>query len=110
MPDKPLWRRILNWPSTRLGWWSAGCLAGAFVFLCLFYGLVASGQRGGETFFSNPMLALTMLAAAGSAIAGGAVASAAIFSKQERSILSVVALAFGFTVVVFVIGEIAFPH
>jgi len=108
--EQPLWRRFLNWPSTRQGWWSAGFLVGFLVFLGLFYALIASGQRGGETFFSNPWLAVTILTAAGSAMAGGVVAGIAIFRKRERSFFSFVALLLGILVAVFMIGEIAIPH
>jgi len=108
--DKPLWRRFLYWPSTRPGSWSIGLLVGFLVFLGLFYTLIASGQRGGETFFSNPWLAVTILTAAGSAMAGGVVAGIAIFRKRERSFFSFVALLLGILVAVFMIGEIAIPH
>jgi hypothetical protein len=108
--DQPLWRRFLNWPGTRQGWWSAGFLVGILVFFGAFQALVASGQRGGETFFSNPWLAVAILAAAGSAIAGGVMAGIAIFRKGERSFFSFVALLLGILVAIFMIGEIALPH
>lgn len=109
-PVQPLWRRILGWPSTRPGWWSVGLSVGFLVFFCLFQTLVASGQRGGETFFSNPWLALSILTAAVSAIAAGATAAVAIFWRRERSFFSVVALFLGLFVAVFVLGEIVVPH
>lgn len=108
--DMPLRRRILNWPDTRPGWWSVGLSVGFLVFLGIFGALVASGQRGGETFLSNPWLAMTILTAAGSAIAGGVMAGMAIFRKRERSFFSFVALFLGILVAIFMIGEIAFPH
>ena len=109
-PAKPLWRRILGWPSTRLGWWSVGLSAGFLAFMLLFQLLVASGQRGGETFFSNPWLAVSILIAAGSAIAAGATAIVAILWRQERSILMVLSLMLGLLVAVFALGEIVYPH
>lgn len=108
--NKPLWRRILGWPSTQHGWWSVGLTMGFFVFFTLFQILVASGQRGGETFFSNPWLALSILTAASLAIAGGVTAVIAIFWKRERSFFSFFALLLGFFVAVFILGEIALPH
>ena len=107
---RPLWRRILGLPSTRLGWASLWLLGGFLVFYALFQILVASGQRGGETFFSNPWLALSILIAAGSAIAAGAAAIVAILWRQERSILMVLSLMLGLLVAVFVLGEIVYPH
>lgn len=109
-PDDPLWRRILGWPSTRLGWWSVGLLIGFFVFFSLFSLLVEFGQRGGETFFSNPWLASTMLVAASSAIAAGVTALVAVFGRRERSLLSILALLIGMFVLTFVLGEIVSPH
>lgn len=108
--NQPLWRRVLNWPSTRHGWWSVGFLVGFLVIFGAFQALVASGQRGSETFFSNPWLAMTILTAAGSAIAGGVMAGIAIFRKRERSLFSFFVLFLGILVAVFMIGEIAFPH
>jgi hypothetical protein len=72
--------------------------------------LVASGQRGGETFFSNPWLALSILPAAGFAIAAGVAAAGGIFWRRERSLFSFIALFLGLLVAVFVLGEIIVPH
>ena len=44
LSDQPLWRRILNWPSTRLGRWSGGFLLGFLAFFGSFQILVASGK------------------------------------------------------------------
>jgi hypothetical protein len=100
----------LSLPGTRSGWWSLGLFVGSWIFLALFYALVASGQRGGQTFFSNPWLAVVILAAFAAAVAGGATAAAAISWRRERSFLSILALLFGLLVLIFAIGEIAFPH
>jgi hypothetical protein len=110
MPHRPRWRRALWWPGTRAGWWSVR-LAGAFV-VCfgMALALVAAGQRGGDTFFSNPSLALTMLTAGAAAIAGGVMASVAIMSKRERSLLVVAALLLGLLALTFALGELIVPH
>jgi hypothetical protein len=109
-PGQPLWRRLLGWPSTSPGWWSIWLSIGFFLCLGLFFTLVASGQRGGDTFFSNPWLSLSMLAAACSAISAGVIAAAAIFLKRERSIFSFAALFLGLLVLFFALGEVVFPH
>lgn len=106
----PLWRQILNWPSTRMGWWSAGGFVGSILFLVLFNALITSGQRGGDTFFSNPWLALTILASAILAIASGVLAVVAVGRNRERSIFGFLAILLGLIVLVFTIGEITFPH
>ena len=110
LSDQPLWRRILNWPSTRLGRWSGGFLLGFLAFFGSFQILVASGQRGGATFFSNPWLAWTMLTAAVSALVAGAMAFAAILWKREKSFISFFALLLGLLVAFVIYAEIAFPH
>jgi hypothetical protein len=110
MPRRPLWRRLLGSPSTPAGWWSVGLAIAFFVFLGLFYALVAAGQRGGDTFFSNPWLAWTILTAGSAAIAGGAAAGVGIVGKGERSLLVFVALLLGLFVLTFVIGEVVAPH
>lgn len=108
--DRPLGRRILNWPGTRMGWWSTGFFLAFVVLLILFYVLVASGQRGGETFFSNLWLSLTILPAAIAAIVSGLLAGVTIARNRERSLVSFVAVLIGLLVMIFAIGEIAFSH
>jgi len=93
-----------------MGWWSAGGFVGSILFLVLFNALITSGQRGGDTFFSNPWLALTILASAILAIASGVLAVVAVGRDRERSIFGFLAILLGLIVLVFVIGEIAFPH
>ena len=109
-PGQPLCRRIMGCPSTRLGWCSVGLAVGFLGFFTLFQVLVASGLRGGETFFSNPWLSLSIMPAAVSAIAAGVAAVVAIIWRRERSIFSFVALFLGFFVAIFVLGEIVYPH
>ncbi len=96
-------------PSTRFGKW-AGWLTGLFVaLLALFLALVEAGQRGGETFFSNPVLAIPGLGAAASAIAGGVLGVLAL-KHRDRSLVVIVAVVVGLFVLAFAIGEVAFPH
>jgi len=80
------------------------------VFFVLFQALVAAGQRGGDMFFSNPSLAVTILVAGAAAIAGGVTAGVAIEAKGERSLLVVAALLLGLLVLTFVLGELIVPH
>lgn len=85
-------------------------LAASFVLFIAFFAFVASGQRGGESFFSNLWLSATILPAAGLAMAGGAVGLAAAIKQAERSLGVLVAIVFGCSVLLFVIGELVFPH
>ncbi|MGA9116681.1 MAG: hypothetical protein WB626_07900 [Bacteroidota bacterium] len=106
LPPPPLWRRIFGFPSTRWGWWSIGLEISFLVLLTIFFALLASGQKGGDAFFSNPLLAFSLLAAAVAAVAGGVIASGAMIWKGERSLLVFIALLIGLFVLLFAVGEI----
>lgn len=110
LPPPPLWRQIIRFPSTRWGWWSLGLAIAFFVLWAIFFALVASGEKGGATFFSIPLLAISVLSAAVAALAGGATASVAIIWKGERSLLVFIVLLLSLFVLVFVLGEIAGHH
>jgi hypothetical protein len=56
-------------PTTKLGRCSAWLIVAFAVFFGSLQALVASGQRGGDTFFSNLALAISGLLAATSGIA-----------------------------------------
>ncbi|MFC1938777.1 hypothetical protein ACFLWM_01295 [Chloroflexota bacterium] len=71
---------------------------------------VLLGQRGGDTFFSNPSLAIPILLAGISGIAAFITGLISIIRDKERSISVYLAVAFGFVTLVFVLGEIIFPH
>jgi hypothetical protein len=47
-------------------------------FMAAFFSLVASGQRGGESFFSNLVLSLPFLAAGAAALVAGLLAAFAV--------------------------------
>ncbi|MCP3974370.1 MAG: hypothetical protein GY720_07750 [bacterium] len=97
-------------PQTPLGRRAVGLTAASFLLFVAFFGFVASGQRGGESFFSNLWLSATILPAAGLAIAGGAVGLTAAIKHAERSLGVLVAIVFGTSVLLFVSGELVFPH
>ena len=102
--------RVAILPKSGPGKCSTGLLAAFVVLLAVFQLLVASGQRGGETFFSNLALTIPML------IAGlcGAIAFftglIAVIRNKERSILVFLAILVGFFILLFSIGEFLFPH
>jgi hypothetical protein len=105
-PRRPLWQRILRFPETRTGWWSVGFAGGFYVFNFLYRALAASTGGGGSTFFSHPLPALCVLAAAGCAIAGAATAAWAIARKGDRSLLLLITLLLGLFVLLFALGEL----
>jgi hypothetical protein len=85
-------------------------LAVSLSFFIVFFVLAASGQTGGDTFFSNPWLSGSMLLAAGCAVAAGGSGVVAILQQRERSAWVWFAVVLGVLVVLFVAAEIAFPH
>ena len=107
----PTPRRRVRWlPATRLGWLSLGLGAAFAGFLVLSLALVASGQRGGDTFFSNLLLGLPGLGAGASAIGAGLAALFAVVRRGERSLVVFLVMLIGPYVLVLAIGELASLH
>ena len=94
-------------PRTALGKWSVG-------LVILFFLLLATGmlvvsvwkQRGGETFFDNPVIGIPMLGAGVSAIAAFFTGLLSIWKYRERSIFVFISTLIGLFVFWFVLGEI----
>jgi hypothetical protein len=102
--------RVFWFPTTMAGSLAIGLEAafvGCFLLMQL---LVALGERGGDTFFSNIWLSSTALAGGAAAIAGGLSAVFAIVRRRERSILVIAAGLLGGLVLFFLAGEVLFPH
>ncbi len=97
-------------PRTRLGKWSIGLIILFFLLLATLQLLVASGQQGGATFFSNPVLAIPGLLAAASGALAFFIGIVGIIKSKERSVLVFLAAAIGLLILVFVLGEILSPH
>ena len=102
--------RITVLPKTPLGKWSVGLFAALILFLVLFIILVSSGQRGGETFFSNLLLTVPMLLAGTCGVAAFVTGLIGIIKSKERSILVYLAILIGFDILVFCLGEVLVPH
>jgi hypothetical protein len=99
----------VSMPSTTMGKWAARLLALSAGFFIFFFGLVGTGQRGGGTFFSNPALSITILAAAGAAVAAGGVGVIAL-RRHDRSVMVILSITAGTVVILWIAAEIAFPH
>jgi predicted Abi (CAAX) family protease len=102
--------RITVLPKTSWGKWSAGLIVAFILFFVLFLILVASGQRGGETFFSNLLLTVPMLLAGTCGVAAFVTGLIGIIKSKERSILVYLAIFIGFDILVFCLGEVLVPH
>ena len=72
-------------PRCRFGSWSVMLGAGFVLLGTAFLMLVASGQRGGATFWSNPALTMPVLAAAVCGVASDVTAAAALTFKRDRA-------------------------
>jgi len=97
-------------PKTRLGKWSIWLIIAFILLFTTFQLLVASGQRGGATFFSNLVLSVPMLIAGISGISAFFTGIIGIIKSKERSVLTFVATIIGFFILFFVLGELLFPH
>ena len=97
-------------PATPLGKWAGRFIIIFFVLLAIFYLLVASGQRGGETFFSNSLLAIPILVAGTAGAGAFFVGIFSILIQKERAVFVFVATTIGLFVLLFALGEILSPH
>ena len=97
-------------PKTNLGKWSVWLIVAFAVFFGAFQAIVASGQRGGDTFFSNLLLAIPMILSATSGIAAFITGVISIGRRKERSLSVYLAVAIGLVVLVFALRETFFPH
>ena len=97
-------------PKTNLGKRSVWLLVALAVSMASFGILVASGQRGGDTFFSNPILTIPILIAAASGIAAFITGLISIIREKERSISVYLAVAVGLIVLIVALAQIISPH
>jgi hypothetical protein len=92
------------------GKWSVGLAVAFILFFALFQILVASGQRGGETFFSNLLLTVPVLLGGTCGVAAFVAGLISIIKSKERSVLVFVATVIGLIVLMFILGEVLVPH
>jgi hypothetical protein len=97
-------------PRAKLGKWSVGLIAVFFLLFAVFWLFFASGQRGGDTFFSNFFLAIPMLLAGMSGIFAFFTGIISIIKKKERSILVFLSTLIGFFILFWCFSEVIFPH
>lgn len=82
-----------------------------FLFFFLFFWLfVKFGYRGGNTFFSQPVLSIPISLAGISGVAMFATGAAAIYRQRERSALVFISTFVGAFVLYFIFGELMSPH
>ena len=97
-------------PKTTLGKWSVALIVVFIVLLVSFQLLVASGQRGGETFFSALILTVPILIAGFSGVSAFVTGLIGVIRSRERSVIVYLAVTIGLLVLLWGLGEIIFPH
>ncbi len=97
-------------PGTRLGRWSVGLIVIFFLLFATFQLLVASGQRGGETFLDNLVLTVPVFLMGICGVLSFFTGVAGIIRSKERSVLVFLASLVGLFVLIFLLGEILSPH
>jgi hypothetical protein len=105
---QPLWRRILGWPSTRLGWWSVG-LAATFVVLWIINSTVFMPTTVLVPWRQVvlPFYGIFMMLCGFAAGIGGLIA---VIRRHERSWLVWLTILPGLFALLFVLGEFLVPH
>ena len=91
-------------PASLLGRWSIAMTGFFMLFLLAHNILIFTGQRGGDTLFSNPLLAAFLTGAAASQIASFVTGTIAIIKDKERSIFVILCSLIGLMVLAGVVG------
>ena len=104
-------------PKTELGKWSLGLIAAMPILLFIgmsftnsLYKSVSAGSTILEDIAERPALALTMLVGMAVGISAFFVGLIAIIKQEECAPLVYVATSIGMLLILFLIGEVLFPH
>jgi hypothetical protein len=104
-------------PGTTLGAWSVGLIVAMPILFTIgssfsdsIYESVPSGQTILADITARPYLALTMLAGMVAGITAFIVGLLAILKHKENAILVYLSTVIGGFLILFLIGELAFPH
>ena len=97
-------------PKTKLGKWSVAFTFFFIFFLVIFFFIVNLGQRGGETFFSNLLLAIPITLSGIFGVFSFFTGIISIIRDKEREFLVYASTLLGLLVLVFVLLEVLFPH
>ena len=104
-------------PKTKLGKWSLGLAAAmpalffiGMSFTTLLYESVPAGGTILKDIAVRPALALTMLSGMVSGISAFVTGLVAIIRQKERAILVYGATLIGALLIIFLLGELIFPH
>jgi len=92
------------------GKWSIILIIIFCLFSAIFYLFIVLGQRGGQGFFSNTLLAFPALIAGISGSLAFIAGSIGIIKDKQRNVFVFLSTAIGFLVLVWCLAEILFPH
>ena len=104
-------------PRTKLGMWSVGLITAMPILFVIgssfsssIYESVRAGRNILEDVAARPFLALTMLAGMVAGISAFIVGLLAIVKHREKALLVYGSTVIGGLLMLFLIGELAFPH
>ena len=108
------WRLM---PGTRLGRWTVGLIAVMPILFVIgssfthsLYESVPAGRTILADIVARPILSLTMLAGMAAGISGFITGLSAIIKHKENAFLVYIATVIGGLLILFLIGELVFPH
>jgi len=111
------WKQMLIRPSTRLGWWSVGLIVAMPILFIIgtsltntLYESVPAGETILADIAKRPALALSMLAGMVAGISALITGLLAIIRRKENALLVYVSTVIGALLMLFLTGEIMFPH
>lgn len=108
--------RLNFMPKTTLGRWSVWLILGMPVFFYIgfsfvnFYDTVPAGKTIPQDIVMRPGIALPMLAGMISGISAFMTGLASITRKKERALLVYISTIIGGLLILFLLGELFFPH
>ena len=104
-------------PKTTLGKWSVGLIVAMLLLFIVgmsftnsLYRSVSAGGTILADIAARPALALTMLAGMAAGISGFITGLLAIVKQKENALLVYVSTVIGGLIMLFLVGELAFPH
>ena len=104
-------------PKAKLGKWSLGLIVAMPVlfsfglsFTNSLYKSVPAGSTILEDIAGRPALALTMLTGMAAGISAFFVGLIAVIRQKERALLVYISISIGMLLILFLMGEVLFPH
>ena len=102
--------KILLLPSSGLGKKTLLLTFLFWIFFAIFWLVIKAGYRGGDTYWSQPALAIPFTIAGICGVSAFFTGLISVIKEKERSILVFLAILWGGFVLFFISGEILSPH